>query len=75
MIKGEMELGKIAPEPTGGTEDLGVYRGAFKSSVAWLSAFATADRTIHNLPASSQQPNFLKEKIRAIRNALEEASL
>ena len=43
VIKGEMELGKIAPEPTGGTEDLGVYRGAFKSSVAWLSAFATAD--------------------------------
>ena len=45
IIKGEMELGKIAPEPTGGSEDLGVYRGAFKSSVAWLSAFATADGT------------------------------
>ena len=42
-IVGEMELGKIAPEPTGGSEDLGVYRGAFKSSVAWLSAFATSD--------------------------------
>ena len=42
-IKGELELGKIAPEPTGGTENLGVYRGAFKSSVSWLSAFATAD--------------------------------
>ncbi len=40
---GEMELGKIAPEPTGGSEDLGVYRGAFKSSVVWLSAFATSD--------------------------------
>ena len=43
IIKGNMELGKIAPEPTGGTKELGVYRGAFKSSIAWLSAFATAD--------------------------------
>jgi len=43
IIKGEMELGKIAPEPTGGSTELGIYRGAFKSSVAWLSAFATAD--------------------------------
>ena len=43
IIKGNMELGKIAPEPTGGTENLGVYRGAFKSSIAWLSAFATSD--------------------------------
>ncbi|MGI9567818.1 MAG: peptidase [Nitrosopumilus sp.] len=42
-IKGELELGKVAPEPTGGTENLGIYRGAFKSSIAWLSAFATAD--------------------------------
>ena len=33
IIKGNMELGKIAPEPTGGTDELGVYRGAFKSSV------------------------------------------
>ncbi|MFQ5440793.1 MAG: peptidase, partial [Nitrosopumilaceae archaeon] len=41
LIKGEMELGKLAPEPTGGSTDLGVYRGAFKSSVVWLSAFAT----------------------------------
>ncbi len=43
VIVGEMELGKIAPEPTGGTPELGVYRGAFKSSIAWLSAFATSD--------------------------------
>ena len=40
---GEMELGKIAPEPTGGSEELGLYRGAFKSSIVWLSAFATSD--------------------------------
>ncbi len=42
LIKGQMELGKLAPEPTGGTSDLGVYRGSFKSSIVWLSAFATA---------------------------------
>jgi hypothetical protein len=41
IIKGEMELGKLAPEPTGGSSELGVYRGAFKSSIVWLSAFAT----------------------------------
>jgi hypothetical protein len=43
IIVGEMELGKIAPEPTGGSEELGLYRGAFKSSIVWLSAFATSD--------------------------------
>ncbi len=43
ITKGNMELGKIAPEPTGGSSELGVYRSAFKSSVVWLSAFANAD--------------------------------
>ena len=43
IIVGEMELGKIAPEPTGGSIELGKYRGAFKSSIVWLSAFATSD--------------------------------
>ena len=42
-IVGTMEMGKVAPEPTGGTENLSVYRSAFKSSIAWLSAFATSD--------------------------------
>ena len=42
-VVGNMQLGKIAPEPTGGSEELGIYRGAFKSSVVWLSAFATSD--------------------------------
>ena len=41
VIKGEMDLGKLAPEPSGGSTDLSVYRGAFKSSIVWLSAFAT----------------------------------
>lgn len=43
IVKGNMELGKIAPEPSGGSKELSVYRGAFKSSIAWLSAFANAD--------------------------------
>jgi len=41
IVKGNMELGKIAPEPSGGSSELGVYRGAFKSSIVWLSAYAT----------------------------------
>ncbi|MBM3896812.1 MAG: peptidase [Thaumarchaeota archaeon] len=41
IVKGEMELGKVAPEPTGGSPELSVYRGAFKSSIVWLSAYAT----------------------------------
>ena len=41
IVKGNMELGKIAPEPSGGSSELGVYRGAFKTSVVWLSAYAT----------------------------------
>ena len=42
-IVGTMEMGKVAPEPTGGTENLSVYRSAFKSSIAWLSAFTSSD--------------------------------
>ena len=42
-VVGELELGKVAPETTGGSEELGSYRGAFKSSIVWLSAFATSN--------------------------------
>jgi hypothetical protein len=42
IVKGNIELGKIAPEPTGGSSELIPYRSAFKSSIAWLSAFATS---------------------------------
>ena len=42
ITTGELELGKVAPEPTGGSEELSKYRGAFKSSIVWLSAFATS---------------------------------
>ncbi len=41
IVKGNMELGKIAPEPSGGSSELSTYRGAYKISIAWLSAYAT----------------------------------
>ncbi len=42
VYKGEMEFGKIAAEPTGGTDNLITYRSAVKSSISWLSSFATS---------------------------------
>jgi hypothetical protein len=41
IVKGFMELGKIAPEPSGGSSELSSYSSAFKSSIVWLSAYAT----------------------------------
>ena len=43
IVKGIMDVGDVAPEPTGGDEILGKYRGAYKSSIVWLSAFATKE--------------------------------
>jgi hypothetical protein len=43
IVKGNMALGKVAAEPVIQSENLFHYSRAFKSSVAWLSAFATAD--------------------------------
>ena len=43
VIKGSMEVGQVAPEPTGGTENISPYRSAYKSSIAWLSAYATKE--------------------------------
>lgn len=42
VAKGTMELGKVAPEPTGSSESIRTYSSVYKSSIAWLSAFATA---------------------------------
>ncbi len=55
VITGNMELGKIAPEPTGGSAELSKYRGAFKTSIAWLSAFANA-----NEPKEFSRPSWGK---------------
>ena len=43
IIKGSMGLGKSAPEPITFDENLHDYAVAFKSSLAWLSAFATGN--------------------------------
>jgi len=43
IIKGHMDVGKIAPEPTGQSEEVVSYTTAYKSSVSWLSAFATKE--------------------------------
>jgi hypothetical protein len=42
IVKGTLELGKVAPEPTGGSLEPPAYRSALKNSVVWLSAFATS---------------------------------
>ncbi len=49
IITGTMNLGKIAPEPTGSTDDLTDFAAAFKSSIVWLSAYATADPTTNSI--------------------------
>ena len=43
VVKGTMEVGQVAPEPTGGTDNISPYRSAYKSSIAWLSAYATKE--------------------------------
>ncbi len=45
ILKGDMELGTVAPEPVGGSKNLVPYRTAFKSSIAWLTAFASSEST------------------------------
>ncbi len=45
IVKGNMGLGKVAAEPVLQSESLFHYSRAFKSSISWLSAFATADDT------------------------------
>ena len=40
-IRGDMIVGRVAPEPLGGSETLSKYRAAYKSSLVWLSGFAT----------------------------------
>ncbi len=49
IIKGSMGLGQAAPEPIIFDDDVFDYTSAFKSSLAWLSAFATGneDDRIH----------------------------
>jgi hypothetical protein len=45
ILKGHMDVGKITPEPLGGTVSDNVlrYTSVYKNSITWLSSFATAD--------------------------------
>lgn len=54
IFKGTMNLGKIAPEPTSSTGGLTEFAAAFKSSIVWLSAYATADPTASSIKGPKQ---------------------
>lgn len=43
IYKGTINLGKIAAEPIGSSKNMVPYAAAFKSSLSWLSAYATGD--------------------------------
>ena len=54
IIKGTMNLGKIAPEPTSSTPNLVEFAAAFKSSIVWMTAYATADPTANSIKGPKQ---------------------
>lgn len=41
IIKGDMEVGRVAPEPLVVSKGLESYASAYKSSIAWLSGYTT----------------------------------
>ena len=45
ILKGQMDVGKVAPEPMGGTvsDNILKYASVYKNSISWLSSFATAE--------------------------------
>jgi len=45
VLKGKMDVGKVAPEPIGGTvsDNILKYASVYKNSITWLSSFATAE--------------------------------
>ncbi|KFM15350.1 hypothetical protein AAA799O18_00083 [Marine Group I thaumarchaeote SCGC AAA799-O18] len=45
VLKGQMDMGTVVPEPLGGTvsENIIRYSSVYKSSIAWLSSFVTGD--------------------------------
>jgi len=45
ILKGKMDVGKVAPEPIGGTvsDNILEYASVYKNSITWLSSFATAE--------------------------------
>jgi len=55
IIKGNMVLDKIAPEPTSSSSNLVPYANAYKNSIVWLGAFANA-----NEPKAFSDPSWGK---------------
>ncbi len=45
-IVGDLHLSKISTEPTGSNDELDLYSRIFKSSIVWLSSFATSDTSL-----------------------------
>jgi len=45
ILKGQMDVGKVAPEYIGGTvsDNILKYASVYKNSISWLSSFATAE--------------------------------
>jgi len=43
VVKGHMDIGKVAPEPTGGSDNIISYGAIYKSSISWLSGFVTGE--------------------------------
>ncbi len=43
VVKGYMNIGKVAPEPTGGSDNIISYGAVYKSSISWLSGFVTGE--------------------------------
>ncbi|HII35930.1 MAG TPA: peptidase [Nitrosopumilaceae archaeon] len=41
IVKGDMQVGRVAPEPIGFSDGIGPYASAYKSSIVWLSGFTT----------------------------------
>ena len=61
VIKGHMDIGKLAPEPTGGTDNISSYRSVYKSTIVWLSAFATAETELEGKgPKAFSKPSWGK---------------
>ena len=61
VITGHMDIGKLAPEPTGGTDNISSYRSVYKSTIVWLSAFATAETELEGKgPKAFSKPSWGK---------------
>lgn len=41
VVRGDIQVGRVTPEPIGFSKDLVEYANAYKSSIVWLSGFAT----------------------------------